>query len=309
MRLIVANLDYETPGLPAEVARAVSEMGTLLSVFGRAGDLLWTPAPVDNPLTVSAATSSGVRLVSGPLPEADQVLAWAESAAVARARRGRATGGGTWMERLWTYAPPAPAVVAQVNHRRFAFELGPALAGSRWVTDATTFEPDHDAWVLKAPMAAAGRNQLRRRRRDVDDASRVRAARLLRAHDELLYEPWLDRVDDLGAVGLIDDASVELWPPHRLLADEHGVYRGIDITGGPTGADAAVLTATADRVAHALREAGYRGPFGIDAFRWRDAAGAVHLHPLCEINARLTFAHVAHALGRNLFPTSRTEAR
>jgi hypothetical protein len=70
-----------------------------------------------------------------------------------------------------------------------------------------------------------------------------------------------------------------------------------------------VLTATADRVAHALREAGYRGPFGIDAFRWRDAAGAVHLHPLCEINARLTFAHIAHALGRNLFPTSRTEAR
>ena len=36
----------------------------------------------------------------------------------------------------------------------------------------------------------------------------------------------------------------------------------------------------------ALREAGYFGPFGIDAFRWLDVNGARRWNPRGEINAR-----------------------
>jgi hypothetical protein len=32
--------------------------------------------------------------------------------------------------------------------------------------------------------------------------------------------------------------------------------------------------------------AGYYGPFGIDAFRWRDQNGKQQWNPRCEINAR-----------------------
>ena len=44
----------------------------------------------------------------------------------------------------------------------------------------------------------------------------------------------------------------------------------------------------------ALARAGYAGPFGIDGFVYGPPRT---LHPLCEINARYTFGHVAHALG------------
>ena len=48
-----------------------------------------------------------------------------------------------------------------------------------------------------------------------------------------------------------------------------------------------------------LAQAGYRGPFGIDAFVYGTGYDR-QLYPLCEINARHTFGHVARALGRRL---------
>ena len=53
-------------------------------------------------------------------------------------------------------------------------------------------------------------------------------------------------------------------------------------------------------VATILRDHGYRGPFGIDGFRWRDADGHLAVQPLCEINARLTFGHVARRFAERL---------
>ena len=52
------------------------------------------------------------------------------------------------------------------------------------------------------------------------------------------------------------------------------------------------MIATAERVGEALLATGYRGPFGIDAWRYRDSDGRLRFHPLGEINARLTFGFV-----------------
>ena len=41
-----------------------------------------------------------------------------------------------------------------------------------------------------------------------------------------------------------------------------------------------------ERVASALRQAGYFGPFGIDGYTYRGPGGAVCLQPRSEINAR-----------------------
>ena len=49
-------------------------------------------------------------------------------------------------------------------------------------------------------------------------------------------------------------------------------------------------------VGEALEQDGYRGPFGIDAFIHRLPDGTARLHPLGEINARMTFGLVARAL-------------
>ena len=43
-----------------------------------------------------------------------------------------------------------------------------------------------------------------------------------------------------------------------------------------------------DRVAEALRAADYFGPFGVDAFRWRDAHGARRFRAHSDVNARYT---------------------
>lgn len=261
-RLIVANLDAEDADLPLRVRRAASAAGTLLRAFAEPGDRLWTPLPV----APRRVPDLRVTLVSGPLPRETPAVQW-------RAR---------------------DAVADRVNHRRFAFDLGPALPGARWVTDADAFEPAHAAWLLKTPQGSAGRGQVRRRVRHVDAETRARIRRLVARHGALLYEPWVDRVADFGVVGYVTDGGVDLRPPHRLLVHATCAFRGIVLD---PELDRPELTAAARRAGDALRAAGYRGPFGIDAFDWRDASGQVHLHPMCEINARLTFGHVAWAVG------------
>ncbi|GAB4510756.1 MAG: hypothetical protein Tsb0020_28300 [Haliangiales bacterium] len=129
MRCIVANLDCEaelaeTLGvsryhLSQAVERRISALGTLLSVFGRPGDVLWTPAPVD-PERLPAQLE--VELVSGPMsalrqlcraappgpPDAALALtAWGETEQVMALRRSarRALAERRWLEAASARAP------------------------------------------------------------------------------------------------------------------------------------------------------------------------------------------------------------
>ena len=124
-----------------------------------------------------------------------------------------------------------------------------------------------------------------------------------------MFEPWCRRTADVGCCGLIAGAApgdVALAAPHRLIVDARGGFRGVVIAdegAGRADLDAgehARLTDAATAAGHALGAVGYRGPFGIDAFRWRDGTGAERFHPLCEINARLTFGWVARAWAERL---------
>jgi hypothetical protein len=82
-----------------------------------------------------------------------------------------------------------------------------------------------------------------------------------------------------------------------VLADARGGFLGIDRSPPPLSpAEHARLAEVAAAVSAALVRAGYAGPFGIDAFVHAQD-GERRLHPLCEINARHTFGHVARALG------------
>jgi hypothetical protein len=280
-QLIVGNLDFEDPQLPSGVRRAISAAATLLQVFAEPGACLWTPAPVDAGRVVDCR----VKLVSGPLPPAATVVAWAETELVRAARRGSAA------------AIPSPEIVRRVNHRAFAFalaqQLGLALPGAQLIDDLAQLRPNHDSWVVKAPMSAAGRGRLRRRGRELDPAGRVRAERLLRRHGQLLYEPWMERTGDFACLGTVSERGLALAGCHHLITDRQGGFRGITITP-----DLVVpgLDVVAGEVARALSAAGYRGPFGIDGYRYIDSTGRERLQLLSEINARYTFGHVARAL-------------
>ena len=58
--------------------------------------------------------------------------------------------------------------------------------------------------------------------------------------------------------------------------------------GEVTAQDDDALAGALEVAGRALADAGYHGPFGIDAFRYRDGAGATRLNPLGELNARFT---------------------
>lgn len=325
MSLLVANLDAElalaralTPGphkgLPAHVRAAVAPVSAHMALLGRPGDRLWTMAPIDP--AVVERVAPGVEAASGELVArpGEAVLAWCETEAIAALRREAGPppprAGRGWVDRLWTEIA-TPEAAARANDRRLsaalAGELGVALPGSRLVSSVAELEAHvagaplgaGEAWVAKAPLSAAGRERLRRRGRNLDVEARVRADRLLSRYGQLCFEPWVERVADLGRAGVVGDQDT-LFPPHRMECDGAGVVRAIlvDDEGVATALDREqrrALDRAAEAAMAALRDAGYRGPFSVDAFLYRSPSGAVAVQPLVEINARLSFGHLARA--------------
>ncbi|HET9211360.1 MAG TPA: hypothetical protein VFR03_13215 [Thermoanaerobaculia bacterium] len=304
MRRILANLlcEDELAGRRASPPRAVLEtvarMAPLLRVFAREGDHLWSPAP-------------GPGLESGPLrdlPPADEVLAWCETPSALEHRGGpRRAAAIDWEAPLhdlvWRLPTPSPAVVATVHHRAFhlrvAEEIGCALPGARMVESLAELDralrEAPPSWVVKAPLSASGRSRYIERNGPAltDHKSRRTVERLFDLHGSLLFEPWMDRTEDFGVSALLGP-ELKIVGIHGQTVDRKGQFVEIDFDPALSGQDRDHLLKTAEAVAAALREAGYVGPFGIDAWRYRTAAGTF-LNPLGEINARMTFGLVAWA--------------
>ncbi len=350
-RLIVGNLDCELsyapprpdqvsgpPGprreLPAPVGDLAAALATLLRVFAREGDRLWTPRAVDPARVPAARELPDVQLESGSLRDAEppsDVLAWGETRETAELRkawhlaprsapRGAGGGGGAaplW-DALWSLPAPEPDAAAQANHRGFSFELsrslGCALPGARRIRAREELEAHllaggadagRGAWVAKAPLGAAGRERAGQRGGSLRGDVRVRVERLLAEHGELIFEPWVSRTSDYGVCGFAGapDAEPAILEPHRLECDRQGVIRALEV-GGRAGALAEPLrrelTSAARVAGAALARAGYRGPFNVDAFTYEDPSGAARVQPLCEINARLSLGFVARALAERV---------
>jgi hypothetical protein len=185
------------------------------------------------------------------------------------------------------------------NDRRYALalaqELGCALPRAATLTslEAIDAHVGDGPWVLKAPWSSAGRHRVHGTGRLFGE-HRVAAQRLLARTGALTYEPWCDRICDVGVCGV---AGGEVTEPHEIVNGPRGNFLGIELRPEVLAVgEHDQLVMTAERVAQRLYDDGYRGPFGIDAFVHR-VDGERVLHPLCEINARYTFGHVARALG------------
>jgi hypothetical protein len=304
MRRILANLlcEDELAGRraspPRSVLETVARMAPLLRVFAREGDRLWSPAP-------------GPGLESGPLrdlPPADEVLAWCETPSALEHRGGpRPPAMIDWdaplHDLVWRLPTAPPAVVATVHHRAFhlqaAESIGCALPGARMVESLAELDralrSAPPAWVVKAPFSASGRSRYIERNGPAltDHKSRRTVERLFDQHGPLLFEPWMDRTEDFGVSGLLG-TELRIVGIHGQKVDRKGQFAEIDLDPALSSQDRDRLLETTEAVAEKLREAGYVGPFGIDAWRYRTAAGTV-LNPLGEINARMTFGLVAWA--------------
>ena len=222
--------------------------------------------------------------------------------------RGDGLAGRAWMPTPRALArireagaipPPAPTleVLTRVNHRAFASSLGIALPGAVFATDveavarAVAGPSPTGAWLLKRPLSFAGRGRRRVAQGALDGASRAWIAASLAAQGGLSVDPEVTRTDDFALHGHLDrDATLVLGQPTAQTCDARGVWRGSErvAPGDLTEGEHTSLLAAAHAAAAALTSAGYFGPFGIDAFRYRDEAGATRFLALCEINARYT---------------------
>ena len=298
MRSILANLLCEdelarrTPS--RKTLETVSGLATLLRVFGREGDRLWTPAAVE-PGRVPPVPGLPV-LESGPVEPADELLAWCETPQAAALRKQpRSLDLDLPLHELpWHLPVPAPEVVAKVHHRAFHLQvaeaLGCALPGARMVASLSDLERMPGPWVVKAPYSASGRSRYIHREESLlsDAKSRRTVERLFEAHGSLLFEPWMERTADFGCSALLMESGLRIVGFHRQMVDVKGQFAGIELP-------AEVPETVVEGVAGALRREGYVGPFGIDA--WAHQNG---FNPLGEINARMTFGLVAWALAERL---------
>jgi len=198
------------------------------------------------------------------------------------------------LEKAGAIPVPAPdfAVLRRVNHRRFSAELGQTLPGARFVSsveqlaEVVAGESPSQNWLLKRPFGFAGRGRRRVARGpiDVDAMSWIHAS--FRAGEGLQVEPWVERIADYGLHGFLSREGVTtLGQPTRQLCDENGAWQNTSTADDLEPAEEAELRASALLASEALYEARYFGPFGVDAYRWRDGR-AFRFNPRSEINAR-----------------------
>jgi hypothetical protein len=191
---------------------------------------------------------------------------------------------------------PSVEVLRAVNHRRFAAELGGGLPGQRYVEQRPELESvlsrrEHP-WLLKRPLAFAGRGQ-QRAYGSMDEKQWSWVDASLRAGG-LIVEPLVVPTLEVGLHGFVwRDGRHELGRTCVQEVSDRGVFRSIRLAlpAELTSAEQAALEERATRVAEALHEAGYFGPFGIDAYRYTFAVQSGFC-ALGEINARYSMGFV-----------------
>jgi len=189
---------------------------------------------------------------------------------------------------------PDVSVLRRVNHRRFAHELGGGLPGQCYVEDPVELDATLRAapppLLLKRPLAFAGRGQQRvYDYAKITDKERSWITASLR-EGGLLVEPLVRPLLEVSVHGFVwRDGRHELGVPCVQGVSDRGVFREIRraAPGELTATESSALLERAETTASALFQAGYFGPFGIDAYRHEGGFCA-----LGEINARYTMGFV-----------------
>lgn len=265
---------------------------------------------------VRAAMALHARVLAASLLDPGDVVVDDESAAgVARGLPGRAfcptPRAIRTLVRAGAIPEPYPdvAILRRVNSRAFASALGSTLPDAAFVTDAAEAwdrlaapPPVGDGWRVKHAFGMAGRNQRR-----IDGAHRTAAdeafVRSGLARGGVQIEPNVAVEEEYAQHGLVAaDGSVRLGVAVRQRCDARGAWVASDpaVWDHAGGADSPVrdlvapgLPSEARRVAAALHREGYTGPFGVDAYTYRDRSGTLCLQPRSEINARYTMGFAA----------------
>jgi hypothetical protein len=191
---------------------------------------------------------------------------------------------------------PEASVLRRVNHRLFACELGGGLAHQHYFTERAPLEAllrrAERPWLVKRPLAFAGRGQQRFYGPISDKQWSWLEVSL--AQDGVIVEPLVVPTLELSLHGFVwQTGHFELGRVCVQQVTNRGVFRGVRLALHLELApeELARLFEAGARVARALDRAGYFGPFGIDAYRYRVGEEQAFCE-LSEINARYTMGFV-----------------
>jgi hypothetical protein len=137
--------------------------------------------------------------------------------------------------------------------------------------------------MAKRPFGFAGRGQ--RRVPEEPSADDVRWVADSLGTGGLLIEPAVEIASEYSIHGYVDSKGVVTGASCRFSTDSAGSPSPVELAERDPPRDRA-LGESARLVAEHLFRAGYFGPFGVDAFEYRN--GGVHLNALSEVNARFT---------------------
>lgn len=242
------------------------------------------------------------RVIAEQLAQQRERLEWlvcGERVVDARALRGQYTGALAWcwcptpsalaaLEKLGLESASAPPleVLQRVNDRRFQMRFASVPELERAFVepgDALDWLASPGAWRLKRAHGFAGKGQrVVRQPLSEDDQRWIRDS----AERGFLRERQLELREEWALHAWVDAAGLLLGQPCRQWCDGWG--RVVRLERARLAREPArALSESAEQVARALTEAGYFGPFGIDAFSAETAYGST-FNALGEINARFS---------------------
>jgi hypothetical protein len=174
----------------------------------------------------------------------------------------------------------------------------------------------HHKIVVKQAVGLAGSNAIRLFEPELLETHRRWMANSLAVGQQLVVEPWLERVVDFSVQLEMTPVGLKVCGYTGLLNDAKGQFQGnwaeshhhtriparvVAAFREPSNLSRLMLQLYADIFASLeveLRQVYYFGPLGIDAFVYHDAGGAARLKPVVEINPRYTMGRVMVELMR-----------
>lgn len=191
------------------------------------------------------------------------------------------------LERAGAVPEPHPSldVLRRVNSRAFSARLGQTLPGAEFVRDESTALAKIAAggpWRVKRLFGMSGKNQrLTGVAAEEIDRGFVRAGI---AEGGVQIEPNVSIEDEYAVHAMLAaGGACSIEAVTRQRCDARGAWIASEPFGG-AGDLRVRLEEEARFVGKALADAGYFGPFGIDAFTYDGG----RLNPRSEINARYT---------------------
>jgi len=196
-------------------------------------------------------------------------------------------------------AAPKLSILRRVNSRRFCAALGQPIGGV-YVESLTELMallgsgPPDTRWLLKRDFGFAGRERRRAIGSELDTPTLGFVRNSFARGEGLQVEPELERSHDFALHGYVLPSGELLFAePLVQVCDARGVWQSSRALGRAelASSELVALSTSCREAGEALAAAGYFGPYGVDAYRYRGEAGGVSFQPRSEINARFSMGY------------------